>query len=100
MAEFTFDKKIKVGDYITAYEAGYHIVTGLRRGGSSGTLVEYKRVLTSEGKGANSGVKCCDGSYCKKLTKEFVDQLINEKYEGFLAYEKGLRSLIQEKENK
>jgi hypothetical protein len=74
---FKFDTNIKVGDLITAYQKGFHRVTELTPGGSSGTLVHYKRVLSDKGRKSKGSIQVCDGSYCKKMDMVEVGEYID-----------------------
>lgn len=84
MSEFT--NGINVGDIITAYHKGYHIVTKVERrfvdtdyklcggrgniGDEYEALIEYRTVLTKDFKPQKSkSTKCCDALYCQPLNK-------------------------------
>ncbi len=95
MVRFDFDKNIKIGSYITAYTKGFHIVTNLTRGGSSGTIVHYKRVLNTNGAPAKSkNEMSCDGSYCKLIDKKFVDTLVSKEQTAFETLRDNLLKLV------
>lgn len=102
MSEFT--KDIEVGDMITAYHAGFHVVTGVVRrfvtqddlrfsinagksiGDESSALIQYRTVLTKKYTAPrSSSVKACDASFCEKLTRESIAQQRQAKLEEITA---------------
>lgn len=95
------DKGIKVGDIITAYEKGYHVVVSIERrthnrDGTDSPVIGYKRKLDSTGKSVSSNVvKYCDVYYCTKLTKEAVEKIITNEQTVFELKKANLLSLLE-----
>ena len=97
-----FDNDIKPGDLITAYHAGFHRVTEVKRrfytaydeecgrgkeGDEYNSLIVYQTVLTAKYKITKSKKeKCSDASFCQKLTKQAIEErrkkLIDEINQG------------------
>jgi len=76
----TWDDTIQVGDLVTAYEKGYHIVTAIHHREYNPPLIYYKRVVSDSGKDVKSGGKplvCCI-SYASKVTREMVNKVYKE----------------------
>jgi hypothetical protein len=80
-------KNLKVGDLITAYHKGYHIVEelcidrcyGLNGSTYQNPVVKYRQVLTDAGKPINSKLKACHISHCNKVTVKVVhDEFAND----------------------
>lgn len=101
------ENKIKEGDLITAYHAGYHRVTKIERrfytesykqrfhnavvGEEYSPLIYYYTVANSKFKKVNSKKdKCCDASYCRLVD---IDQLIEEEASNFNDKLEGIKSL-------
>jgi hypothetical protein len=79
----TFDTNIKVGDLITAYEKGFHRVTGLSEHAQYGTMVEYKRVLSDKGTISKGSIRTCNGSYCKKMDVIAVEEYLKKAFADY-----------------
>lgn len=78
---------VKIGDVITAYHKGYHIVTGIIPRGQSMAIIQYRTVLDrsfTPKKGMS--IKECDASYCNVWTKE---RILEEKAKQIEYFTKG-----------
>lgn len=82
--------EIKVGDLITAYHKGYHIVTEVQErtkaiDRTDSPLIHYNQIVDSTGKPRKSKGLCCDAAFCRKVifedvvkqTKEAIQQAIS-----------------------
>jgi hypothetical protein len=75
----TWDTTLQVGELITAYEAGYHILleVGEPRGPYA-PLIKYRRVVSANGaliKTKKPVTLTCDASFAIRVTKESIAQL-------------------------
>jgi hypothetical protein len=92
-----YDTTIKVGDLITAYHKGYWRVTkitprrygendlkpeGAKAGDEYDPLFTYEKVLSADFKPCRKVAEECDASYCKKVTKEQLDKMIQQYTDG------------------
>ena len=65
--------EIKVGDVITAYHKGYHVVTGTSY---EGRCWKYKQVLTADGRPRTAKrERTCDKTYCLPAMTAIQNQL-------------------------
>ena len=65
-----WDDTLTVGELVTAYEKGYHVITGFEFREGHPPLVYYRRVVSSSGKkikGKGSDLSC-DASYVQRVT--------------------------------
>lgn len=72
-------KDFKVGDVITAYHKGLHVITnvGEFRVGCSTYLITYKALTDSKFKPVRSAVtRTCDSFYCQKVGRSYMDKFI------------------------
>jgi hypothetical protein len=62
-----------VGDLITAYSPGYHIITKIE-----GSTLYYQQVIRSNGKLRASKAKeqCCDAYWCSKVGEDYISREI------------------------
>jgi nickel-dependent lactate racemase len=84
-----FDKDLKVGDIITAYRKGYHVVEKMERrffttadikifphravGEEYNSLIHYKQLADQYGtRKTGAAIYKCDSCFCDKLTKNFI----------------------------
>lgn len=93
---------IKVGDLITAYHAGYHIVTKIERrfyteedvkygsykshkvGTEYNPLIYYETIADSFGKHKKHKERCCDSSFCNLVS---MYELLQQKKDEIKAAE-------------
>ncbi len=69
----SYDNTIIVGDYITAYHKGIHIVTKIEdRGRRNCPLFHYVSVLNSQYGPMKKRENSCDASYCTKVSKKIL----------------------------
>lgn len=80
--------ELKVGDIITAYSPGLHVIEKIETsthklvygGSSTTTIVFYKKVADINGKPAKSkAIKTCNIDWCKKVTAKSIQDLIDTK---------------------
>ena len=74
---------LSIGDIITAYHAGYHRIMGFHQEqlglGRTVMLVDYNRVMYSNGKLSKIYSHNCHIDFCHKVDKKFIaDQCDNE----------------------
>tara|TARA_Y100000034_G_C6896119_1_gene413179 strand:+ start:1427 stop:1921 length:495 start_codon:yes stop_codon:yes gene_type:complete len=89
-----FDKDLAVGDLITAYHKGFHVVERVERrfhkdentipsqfrgkvkvGDEYKSLIHYKTVLTAKYTATKGkAIKCCDAAFCEKLDKAAIKE--------------------------
>lgn len=76
------ETEFRVGDLISAYHSGYHIVTEIEFRELYDPIIRYIRVVNKNGKAVKTkNVLGCDSSYCHIITKKFIDQLLNDELE-------------------
>lgn len=67
---------IKIGDLITAYNAGYHRVVMIEeRDDISLPLFHFKRVYDSKGNKKGGRVKTCASVYCKPASIGLIERI-------------------------
>ncbi len=68
---------ISVGDLVTAYYAGYHIVTGFHMSSHATPIqIDLKTVASATGKRfINPRARSCALTYCKKVDRERVNEM-------------------------
>lgn len=102
-AHFTYDKTIKVGDIVTAYQKGYWRVLDIepRNNITVGSktirpnpLVTLELVLDSNGKHAKRKESKCDIWYCKKIDLNEVNKIITYDLEFFETKKQNLLELV------
>jgi len=75
-------KDAKVGMLVTAYQKGYHVITGKEPGNSSHGIVHLVRVVTEKGDVAPKATSHCDVSYCSEVNREFITLIYNERIQA------------------
>lgn len=95
LLEHTYEgQTLKAGDFVTAYEKGYHVVTGIVRrffksgdyrlkpgsgksvGDEDSPLVFYRRVISASGNKVTAKPKkelCCCWGFVSKVDDSFID---------------------------
>lgn len=103
--KLTYDKTIKVGDIVTGYYKGYWRVTNVeqRNNYTMGSktyhpapLITAELVLDSNGMKAKRRTANWDISYSKKITKEVVQQIIDQEVAEFVQKKANLMAMIGE----
>jgi hypothetical protein len=67
--KLTWDNTIQVGQLITTYNIGYHVLERIEYRGDETPLFHYVRV-----DGRNRYKNSCDASYCVRVTIEMVER--------------------------
>ena len=93
------DNGVKVGDIITAYHKGYHLVVDIQprsRAETNGTglsTIIYRTIVDSHLKPCKNITRPCSAYWCKVITKEQIEQErsiqvahYNEGYDTILKY--------------
>lgn len=89
------EHNITAGDLITAYHAGYHIVTRIEFRGETNDLIHYQTVANGVGKEVKSKTeKRCDVAYCTKLDRESVLKLYEEEIQEALTKRDALLKFV------
>lgn len=82
---------IKVGDLITAYRSGYHVVTRLNLDHSytlcgvthKAPQVYYRTLMLNSGKAVKGSTEYqCHLSFCRKVTEEYVSDMFLKETEA------------------
>ena len=80
-----YDDTIMVGQLISAYHKGYHVVTRIefreqddQPGKAASPILHYVKVLDDAGKPSKALKNSCDASFCRKITLEIARQLQDE----------------------
>jgi hypothetical protein len=77
-----YDDSIVVGDMITAYNKGLHIVTEIIPREGQTPLFAYRRVFDSEHRAVKTKkIDSCDASYCRKAMDHLMQALEARKQE-------------------
>ena len=66
--QLEWDDTISVGQLITSYDSGYHVVTSIEQRENKPPLFNYVRV---DGRRRQSS---CDASFCRKATAEMIER--------------------------
>jgi len=74
-----WDGSIQVGDIVTAYVKGYHRVRRIVPHDMFAPTVYLEGILNSHFNARGVQDTKCSGNWCKKLTKEEVEQLRDKK---------------------
>lgn len=75
----SYDATIQVGDLITTYDKGYWVVTKIdSRPGHRSPMFYYKAALGFVASVYQQSTGYCDATWCKKVTKEHVDEQFNK----------------------
>ena len=97
-----YDKTIKVGDIVTAYQKGYWCVLNIEQRGIKvgeeifrpNPLVTLELVLDSNGKQAKRKEEKCDIWHCKKIDLNEVNKIITYDLEFFETKKQNLLNLV------
>lgn len=85
-------RKLEIGDLVTSYYKGYHIITKIIPRKDENYLVEHVTVLDFKFQVKKSRKRhICDAGYCKVITKE---QLEKEREKQIDFWSKGYDFLI------
>jgi hypothetical protein len=69
-------KNIKVGNIITAYYKGYHIVTKVTTRRGIGDMIQFRKLLDSNMKPISGNkIQECDEHWCTVFNKEELEEL-------------------------
>lgn len=91
----TWDDTISVGTLITAYHAGYHVVTGIEFRDHSPPIFTYNRVVSKDGVRVNSKrQESCDASYCRKITQETIKKIFREEVNAAIVKRENLSEFV------
>lgn len=74
-----WDDTLSVGQLVTAYKKGYHIVTAIEHRDGHPPLIKYVQVVTPAGKRCKSQTQqVCDASYVRSLSKEKIVDIFRD----------------------
>lgn len=95
--ELTF---VKVGDLITAYRKGFHVVTGIINQGSDVmALIKYRTVMDSKFNLIKSKKEeTCSAYYCTKVKKEDIEKKKADQVKHFIEGFDRLLSLLDKEQ--
>lgn len=106
----TWDETIKIGELITTYNEGYHILTNIEYRDrpiydqedivekshpefNYSPLFHYIKVLKSDGTPSKKITSSCDASYCRRVTEEDAEAAMlavikaeEQKFQAILKY--------------
>jgi hypothetical protein len=71
-----YDETIKIGDIISAYQAGYHKVVEIQEREGSTPFIHYVRVANQNWMPAESKKFSCDASYCIHAQDTLVREIL------------------------
>ena len=63
----------KIGDIITAYHKGYHVITGF-----DGHLLKYEKVLSDKLTKVGRTKNTCDKAWCRKVDPQLLLNQLKE----------------------
>jgi hypothetical protein len=105
---YWFDPELEVGDYITSYHAGIFRLRMIQRrfmdesyvrmkpeckvGDEYNPMFHYEKVLDRNFKPVKSGkIDSCDASFCRKVTRDTLQQ---EKQEAIARFDGAIKQLF------
>lgn len=103
MAKVAYDKTIKVGDIVTAYQKGYWRVDEIEVRSNFNLanktyhpdpLLKLTLLLDSNGKKARARKSECDINWCKKIDMNEVNKIITYDLEFFEEKKRNLLALM------
>lgn len=71
-----WDETLTVGELVTAYEKGYHVIVKIEPRAEYAPLVYYRRVVSEAGsliKTKTPATLCCDAAYVRRVSRVRVD---------------------------
>lgn len=78
MSKISYDRSLKVGDIVFAYQKGIHRIISFEERVKYPPLVHLEAILDSKYNPAKKVKSICDISWCKKIDKrKFIDSLEN-----------------------
>jgi len=84
-SRYPWDETLTVGELVTAYEKGYHIILEFKHRGGSTPLVYYRRVVSDKGapiKTKTPATLCCDAAYVRRVSRARIDAEWSEALEA------------------
>lgn len=79
-------RKFKIGDVITSYYKGYHVVTNIISRPAYTPLIEHRTILDSHFNPVKSNsIKTCDVAWCRILDRETIEKERVNQIEHFQA---------------
>lgn len=72
--QLTWDDTLTVGELITTYNAGYHILHRVELREGNAPLMYYTQVAKDDGTLVNGKAeKCCDASYVRRVSRTRIE---------------------------
>lgn len=92
----SWDGDLAIGDLISGYRSGYHIVTGLRFGNEPDVppIVEMVQVFRDNGEPSPKRKSSCHASYCKRFTASEIEAQFNKQIEEALFLKEQLLGAV------
>jgi len=89
--------QFKIGEVITAYHSGYHVVVSITFRDNASDLLGYVQIANNVGKRVNGkATRECDASYCKKVTHARLAQHIDIQRAKLEEERLNLQALVEE----
>lgn len=91
-----WDETLQVGELITAYHSGYHILTGFDYREGQTPLILYVTVLRADGTKVKkpSTARTCDASYVRKIATEDALRIFREDHNAAVIKRNNLLNFL------
>ncbi len=95
-----WDDTLKVGELITAYASGYHILTMFEFRDGSTPLIHYVTVVKENGDRVKKPgtPKVCDASYVRRVTRQDVLDLYTTEHNAIIKKRDNLLDFVPQQE--
>lgn len=77
-----WDETLQIGELITSYHSGYHVLTGIHFRKNSTPTFDYVTVVREDGTPIKKpgAAKSCDAAYCRRVSKTDVEAIYQEEH--------------------
>jgi hypothetical protein len=75
VSRYGYDDSLKVGDVITAYHSGYHVLTRIEKRNGHNPLAHYITILDGKCNKHRKPIvrQNCDMHYCKRVPRTIIE---------------------------
>lgn len=82
-----WDSTLTVGELITAYASGYHILTGFEFRDGATPIVHYVTVIRADGTKVKKpgATRACDAAFVRRVTKEDIQKIYDAEVNAAIA---------------